>query len=382
MNIGVLKDIKPDENRVALIPSQAHQLLKQNHTVYVEQDAGKKSNFSDEQYKTNGAIISHKNEILEKCELLLKIKCPLASEYDDYNKNHTLFAYLHLDENISRKNIQTLIQRGFMGIAYEWVEPNKGKYPLLEPMSKITGHLFYQRSIELCTRFKGLLCHHIKCIGNKGANILIIGIGTIGKRILKNALNDKLNIFVVDKHPDTLVDKMKIDPDTIHLIPFNNENPEETKEKIKELMGHLDIIICSAVRRSDLPKTKMEYLIDRQMIKLMKPNSIVCDATACDKDLIETCMSTGYLDHFDVIDNVIHYNPDHLPSLTGQTSTEVLTKATFEYVCLMANHGVKEAIRINEGLRNGVVCYNGKITHQYTANKKAFEFFDITKVLS
>jgi alanine dehydrogenase len=146
-------------------------------------------------------------------------------------------------------------------------------------------------------------------------------------------------------------------------------------------MPKLDIIINCAVRRPNLPKEKMDYLIDRAMICRMMPYSIVSDATACDQDFIETCISSESLTHYDLIDGVIHYSPDHIPSYVPRSSTELLTNATFEYVKLMADHGVKKAIRINEPLRKGVSCYKGCITHRYTANKKGFEFVDIFSIL-
>ncbi len=386
MNIGVLKEIKVDENRVAMTPFFVKDLVEQGHKIYVESKAGEQASFSDEDYKETGAIISQKQDILEKCTLLLKVKCPTKSEFKDYDSRHVIFTYFHLDENIPKSRIQDLIKTGALGIAYEWVEDDNGKHPLLEPMSRITGYLFYQRSIEMCTQYKGILTRRVRELGNIGASILIIGVGTIGLGVLECAIADGLEIFVVDKNKDTLINKIdslkysNFDPSRLHIIPFNNENPFETKREITELMPKLDIIICSAVRRADLPKDRIEYLIDRNMIKKMSPNSIVCDATACDQDFIETCISSEKLDYFKKIDNVIHYSPDHIPSLTGKTSTELLAKSTYNYVSTMANYGVQEAICMNSSLRRGVVFYKGRITHKYTARKKGFEYTDIMEL--
>ena len=167
----------------------------------------------------------------------------------------------------------------------------------------------------------------------------------------------------------------------INIIQFNQENPSETKSKIDKLMGVLDIVICSAVRRADLPKERMEYLIDRDMIKKMTPNSIVCDATACDKDFIETCVSSEKLDHTEEIEGVIHYSPDHIPSLTGRTSTELLSRAIYEYVSLIANQGVERALSISCSLRRGASFYRGKITHKYISDKRGFEYFNVKDIL-
>ncbi len=384
MKIGVLKEIKPDENRVALTPHQVETLSLQKHEVYVESSAGVHSNYTDEFYQASGAIIASKQTLLNECELLLKIKCPLASEFKDYTQQHTLLTYLHFDENISPHHIQALTQSGFLGIAYEWVE-NKGRYPLLEPMSKITGYLYYQRAKELCTKHKGILCPRFDNLNNPGATILIIGIGTIGTQVLKSALTDNINIFIVDKHPDRVKNKITSMgfalPPHLQIIPFNTESPDSTRLELHKIMHRLDIVINCAVRRADLPKDTFDYLIDRSMIQKMVKNSVVCDATACDKDFIETCVSSEQLDSIEVIDGVVHYNTDHIPSLTGQSSTEKLTDATFPYISLMANEGIYSAIKNNEALQKGVSCFQGKLTHAYTAHKKGFEHYNILDLL-
>jgi alanine dehydrogenase len=153
MNIGVLKEMKQDERRVALQPVQAKVLSSLDHNVYVEIGAGEGAGFADEDYLTNGAKVVTKSEVLARAKLLLKVKAPLRSEYADYAPHHILFTYLHFDENIPAQDISELIGGGFLGIAYEWVG-KAGQYPLLEPMSQLTGYLFAQRALELCSREK------------------------------------------------------------------------------------------------------------------------------------------------------------------------------------------------------------------------------------
>lgn len=390
MKIGVIKERKHDERRVALQPGQAKKLIQEGHQVWIELGAGDLAQYPDRDYLEAGALVTDKKQVLDNCQLLLKVKCPIPEEYGDYRANHILFTYLHFDENIVPEKIKALISSGFLGIAYEWVGQGD-RYPLLEPMSKITGHLFYQRSVELLAKHKGVLAGaYIPSLS--GANILIIGMGHIGIEVLKCALLNRLNVTVVARNPEQISQKIRqivtqvfLAQSNINLpiiITFDNEKPYECKKQITNLMSQLDIIINCAVRRANLPKQKLKYLIDKSMIVQMQPNSIVCDATACDHDLIETCISSESLTHYDVIEQVIHYNPDHIPSYVPKTSTDLLSNATFEYVKLIANLGVKKAIATNEQLRNGVACYQGNITHLYTAKKKNFEYANILNLLN
>jgi alanine dehydrogenase len=389
MNLGLLKELKTDEFRVALMPLQVKELVKNGHNVFVEENAGIHSGYPDNQYLDQGAIIGQKSEILIKAKLLLKIKAPLEYEYNDYNKDHIVFTYFHFDENILPEKIQQLIQSGFTGISYEWVEDN-GRYPLLEPMSQLTGYLFAQKAVELVTHHKGILCGKYEDY-LKPAHALIIGLGTIGLLALKYFLDNHLAVTILDKNIHNINGRINkrfnthqidyIENNSIICLPFNNDNPVESKTKLKEIIESFDIIVNCAVRRSNLPKSKLKYLIDEEMIKKMEPNSVICDTTACDKDLIETCISSEKVDHIDIIHDVIHYNCDHIPSLVGRSASELLTSRTFPFIMDIANKGLVEAIRSNKPLYNGIVCYQGKITHQYIAQKKGFEFYELTDLI-
>jgi alanine dehydrogenase len=388
MNIGVLKENKIDERRVALQPNQVKQLVQDGHQVLVEFSAGKSAQYSDRSYQQAGAIIAEKQQILQNSKLLLKVKCPIAEEYNDYNSEHILFTYLHFDENISLEKTKSLIKSGFLGIAYEWVKAGN-TYPLLEPMSKLTGYLFYQRSVELLAQHKGVLAGAYNS-EIPGGHILIIGLGRIGVEVLKCALLNRLNITIIARNTQQVQEKTRhifekmlgVQPN-INLptvIPFDDEDPEACKVELQAIMPKLDIVINCAVRRQNLTKTKLSYLLDRSMIAQMQPKSIICDATACDQDLIETCISSERLNHYDVIDDVIHYSPDHIPSYVPKTSTDLLSNATFPYVQLLAEEGIN-ALKTNKALREGASCYRGQITHNYTATKKGFEYTDILALL-
>lgn len=401
MKIGVLKERKLDEKRVSLRPIQAGKLIKQGHQVFIEKGAGKLAKYSDALYSEMGANLTDKKTILENCKLILRVKEPEIDEYDDYKNHHILFSYLHFYEDLECvQELQECIAIGFLGIAYEWVGI-KGNYPLLAPMSKISGHLFYQRAVELLAQHKGILARRYSQ-DMAGASILIIGIGNMGREVLKCSLLNRLNIFVVARSTQQVIHEInQIYHDFLgiqkssympNVIIFDNDNPNQCKAEITSLMPKLDIIINCAVRRENLPKSKLEYLIDRNMVKMMESGSVVCDATAQRYDFIETCglpvnKSDGNylydkLDSYEVIDGVIHCNTAHIPSRTPKTATDLLTNATFEYIEAIANKGIEEAIKSNEYLRNGVSCYRGHITHRATAERNEIEYVDIMNLLS
>jgi len=378
MRIGVLKEIKQDEFRVALMPEQVKVLVDLGHEVFVESLAGEAAGFTDNEYIMNGAVSQSKTEVLDNGILLLKVKAPLESEYKDYQKKHILFTYFHFDENIPKKEILKLISTGFLGIAYEWVGGN-GKYPLLEPMSKLTGYLFAQRSYEFLTKYKGKLPGKYED-RHQGSKILIIGLGTIGLSAVNYFMHNGSDIMILDKHIETINNRLNFRLKTesidylkrynIEIKEFNNTNPHKTKEYLHNIISEFDIVLNCAVRRDDLSKDKLDFLIDRSMVQKMKEGSVICDTTACDNDLIETCISSSWINHIDIIDGIVHYNCDHIPSYVANTATRLLTEQTFVYIQEIISKGIKLAIEENNALRNGVSCYNRYITHEYTAQKK------------
>ncbi len=389
MIIGIGKEIKTDERRVALLPGHVERLIKDKHRVLVEEGAGERAGFNNEEYAKVGAEIVSKKKLYEESEMIVKVKCPLESEYGYLRNKQILFAYLHFDENISPENIKRIVSTGVTGIAYEWVE-EVGDYPLLRPMSELAGILFALRSMELLMKNKGVLPGgFFKSL--ESPNAMIIGIGRMGANALKVLLMNNINIFIVDKHPETIKDRAlryineeiwQRNKDKIRIIKFDNENPQRTVENIDMLMERLDIIINCAVRRIDLPKSRMEYLITKEMISKMKKGSVVCDATACDKDMIETAVSSEKLLETYEIEGIIHYNCDHIPSLVPNTASILLANATFPYIRLIASKGFIEAVKTSEALFKSVMCYNRHFTHRYSCKKKDLPYTALKTLLN
>ena len=374
MNIGVPKERKRDETRVALRPDQVPVLFKQGHKVFVETGAGEKAGFEDASYEQAGAHIVNHTELYDKASLIVKVKCPLESEYKLYGHDHVLFTYLHFDENIKATNIQQIVGTGVTGVAYEWVKKNR-HLPLLEPMSELTGAVFARKSMSLLMEHKGLL-------GGRylphwpTAQVMVIGAGHIGCNAINVFAQNCFRVIVVDKHPETLerrlgqyiASEVRAQVE-MEVVRFDEASPVGSTAAIREYLPSTDIVIVAAVRRSTLPKEKCEYLIRREDVADMSKNSVLCDATACDCDFVETCVSSESLTETYIEEGVIHYNCDHVPAMVANTATILLTNATFPYVLALAE-GFENAVKRNIGLREAVTCYRGCLTHKIAAVKK------------
>lgn len=387
MKIGIPKERKKDEHRVALMPNQAHELVKQGHKIFVESSAGVEAGFLDENYINAGAEIVSQEDAYEASELILKVKCPLPEEYGFYKRGKALFAYLHFDENIPAKKIQQIVDTGVIGIAYEWVQEGEA-FPLLQPMSELTGLLFASKATELLMAYKGKLPGKY-FTNQRSARAMVIGAGHIGSNVIRYLLKNEIHTTIVDKTPETIENRVcryvekkdwKKWLADIEIVHFRQDEPDQGVDAIRQRLPSTDIVICSAVRGPDFPKDKCEFLIDRKGIKTMEPKSIVCDATACDRDFIETCVSSSSLTEVECIEDVIHYSCDHMPSYVPRTSTYLLSTATFPYIRMLVG-GVSDAIRNNESLRKATMCYDGVLTHKKSAVKKNMFFKDINGLL-
>ncbi len=296
-----------------------------------------------------------------------------------------LFAYLHFDENIKPANITRIVDRGLTAIAYEWVQADS-HLPLLEPMSELTGAVFARKAMALLMECKGHL-------GGSymphwpAASAMVIGAGHIGANAINVLIQNKLKVMIVDKNPNTLISRLsKYIPSAslgaadMEAIYFDEDDPAGSCSRIRQRLGQCDIVICSAVRRKTLPKEICPYLITSGELSLMSANSIMCDATACDKDLIESCVSSESLTYTYTEHNVIHYNCDHIPALVPHSSTRILTEATFPYVEMLAG-GLREALSKNAPLAGAVMCHRGFLTHEYSAVKKGMDHVSLCDLM-
>lgn len=388
MIIGIGKEIKTAESRVGLLPEQVIDLIGDRHRLLVETGAGEKAGFSDLQYKEKGADIVSKEVLYKTSQMVIKVKCPLESEYGYLQDGQILFTYLHFDENISPENIEKIISRGITGIAYEWVEEN-GDYLLLRPMSEITGVLFALQSMKLLIEKKGLLPGEF--LGNvKPPTALIIGMGRIGTNALKVFLMNGMKVIIIERSTENINERAKFyigeelwcrTETKRDIIQFDNEYPDKTVRQIECLLPTCDIVLNCAVRGTDLPKSKMEYLITRKMLSGMRKGSIICDATACDRNMIETSISSENLYETYEIDGIVHYSCDHIPALVPGISSVLLAKKTYPYIKLLADMGFSKAVQEKKSLFKAVMCHRGKLTHELTSVKKNISFTNLKDLL-
>lgn len=382
MIIGLLRERKQDERRVAMRPDQVAELVRAGHEVIVESGAGAGAGYSDSEYA--GARIADRQELYDRARLLVKVKAPEVSEIDFLRPQHVLFTFLHFDENIPPERIHRIVNTGVTGVAFEWVEVH-GRFPILQPMSEITGRLFGFKALAL-------LLEHAGTFGGPGTpdtRAMVIGAGHIGANAIDVLLRNGAAVTVVDKHPGTLPARiMKYMPEPlwsalrerVSVLAFEERDPATSAAAVARASRDMSIVICSAVRRPSLPKSACEFLLDRQAVAAMRRGSIVCDATACDQDFIETAVSSSSLTEFYEEEGVVHYNCDHIPSLAPRTATEMLSAAAFPYVQKLAN-GFEQAVVGDEALYKAVMCHKRALTHPYSARKKGLPFVELNTLL-
>ena len=386
MVIGVLKERKIDEHRVALLPAHVRELSRLGHVLLVEKGAGTVAGFPDSEYAE--ATIVDRAEVYERSTLLLKVKCPLPDEVGFLRPGHTLFTYLHFDENIPPERILNIVATGATGIAFEWVESD-GLFPLLQPMSELTGGIFAFRAMNL-------LLEHAGIVGASfGSNTprpesVVVGCGHIGANAIRALLLAGFRVTLIDKHPETVDQRIAqyLHPSAwvelkqfVRVLHFDEERVIPSLQLLRGAVVEADLVICSAVRRPSFPKSACEYLIDRATVARMRPNRVLCDATACDGDFVETAVSSERLNDWYFEEGVVHYNCDHIPSLAANAASRLLAEAIIPYVNDLAN-GFVQAARSNAALCKGVMCHQGALTHAYSATKKGLPYSDLNSLLA
>lgn len=354
MIIGVPKEIKNLENRVAMTPDNVKVLVGDGHTVLVETHAGEGSQFSDQAYADAGAEIKDSAEDIWKAEMVVKVKEPLEEEYKYFYDGLVLFTYLHLANE--EKLTKELADKGVTAIAYETMEKN-GKLPLLTPMSEVAGKM----SVQAGTRFlekihggKGVLIGAVPTV-NK-SKVGIIGGGVVGENAAKIANGMGAEVTVLDLNPERLTELDNI---------FNGriETLMSTPTNIAKVVQESDLVITGVL----IPGRKAPVLITEEMVKSMEEGSVIVDIAIDQGGNVET--STRATTHEDPVytkHGVIHYTVANIPGAVPRTSTLALTNATLQYTRTLANQGVKSALD-NDTILKGVNIYKGKITNQAVA---------------
>ncbi len=359
MIIGVPKEIKDNEYRVAMTPGGVKQLAHEGHQVHIQQGAGEGSGFSDAVYEAAGATIVPTAADAWAADLVVKVKEPQPSEYPFLRPDLTLFTYLHLaaDEELTR----TMAASGVTGIAYETVELPNGHLPLLQPMSEVAGRMAVQIGayyLEKMNGGRGKLLSGIP--GVRPADVVILGGGTVGTNAAKIALGMGANVVIIDINLDRL---RYLDDVLGGRMATMASNPVNIAEAVKRA----DLLIGAVlVKGARAPK-----LVTRQMVSTMKPGSVIVDVAVDQGGCIETTHPTTHSHPTFLVDGVVHYCVSNMPGAVPRTSTYGLNNATLPYMVKLANLGPLEAIRQDPALAKGVNTFKGHIT--YPAVAEAFD---------
>lgn len=369
MKIGIPKEIKNHENRVAITPAGVLELVHNGHQVFIEHSAGLGSGYLDYDYQVVGAdLVSKASDVFKEAELILKVKEPQKEEYQYIKEHHIIFTYLHLASSYSLT--QSLISSKAICIAYETVQLSNNTLPLLIPMSEVAGRIAIQEGARFLLQpfgGRGVLLGGVT--GVAAANVLIIGAGVVGLEAAKMAIGLGAKVTILDIDLERLKAIKHILP-SIQTLFSNDFNIS------KELLV-TDLLIGSVL----IPGGKAPKLVTKSMIKTMKKGSVVIDVAVDQGGCIETCHPTTHQHPTYIVDNVIHYGVANMPGAVPFTSTQALTNTTLPYVLQIANKGWKKAIKENKSLENGVNLVNGHVVHQVLAKDFDLPYVDIQKFI-
>ena len=369
MKVGVVKEIKPDEYRVALTPAGARELVAHGHEVLVESGAGDGSTFPDEIYRAVGATLGGAEDVWGEAELLLKVKEPLPSEYRLLREGLVLFTYLHLAAN--EELTRALAESGAASVAYETVEADNRALPLLAPMSEIAGRLAAQAGayfLEKPLGGRGLLLGGVP--GVAPGRVLVIGGGIVGYNAAVIALGLGANVTILERSTDRMRHLDEVLSGRVSLVMSSTLQIEESIVQAEVVIGA--VLIPGAVA----PK-----LITREMLGGMKNGAVFCDVAIDQGGSAETSRPTTHSDPVYVVDGVTHYCVANMPGAVPVTSTKALTNVTLPYVEEIAGHGLAEAVARDPALARGVNVLDGKITYEAVADAHGLDFHPLEDVL-
>jgi alanine dehydrogenase len=369
MKIGVAKEIKTDEHRVALTPAGALELAQRGHDVVVEEGAGEGSAFPDEAYLTAGARVASVDDVWETAELLLKVKEPIASEYPRLRPDLVLFTYLHLaaDEPLTR----ALADSGVAAVAYETVELDNGRLPLLAPMSEVAGRLATQMgawTLEKSQGGRGVLLGGVP--GVAPAKVVVLGGGIVGYNAALVAVGMKADVWVLDRSVERMRDLESMLAGRITLAM-------STKLEVEQAIATADLVIGAVL----IPGARAPKLITREMLGLMKQGSVIVDVAIDQGGCTETSRPTTHSDPIYVVDGVVHYCVANMPGAVPITSTKALTNVTLPYVEAIADRGLAGAVAADPALARGVNVLAGGVTYEAVAEAHGLPFRPLADVL-
>jgi alanine dehydrogenase len=354
--IGVPKEIKTDEYRVAMIPVGVEELTRAGHSVLIQAGAGLGSGISDEQYVVNGAeIVGSDEDIWKRADMIVKVKEPLTREWPLMRAGQIVFTYFHFaaDEPLT----QAVLKSGITAIAYETIKDAKGNLPLLTPMSEVAGRMSIQEGAKFLERpfdGRGILLGGVP--GVLPANVVVLGGGVVGANAAKVAAGLGANVFILDIN----LDRLRYLDD---VMPPNVTTLFSDRHNILDSIQRADLVIGAIL----IPGAKAPHLVRREDLKKMPTRAVIIDVAIDQGGCIETSRPTTHSNPTYIVDDIVHYCVTNMPGAVGRTSTYALTNVTLPYVLQLARKGFDKAIRDNRGLAEGVNVRRGLVTNPAVA---------------
>ena len=356
MIVGIPKEIKDNENRVAAIPAGVQALVARGHKVVVQKGAGAGSGISDQAFEAAGAkIVGTARQVFKEAALILKVKEPLPPEYDLLRPDQILFTYLHLAPDLELT--KAILRRKIVGIAYETVEATDGRLPLLEPMSEVAGKMAVHIAAYYLARplgGRGVLLGGVP--GVPPATVIVLGGGIVGYNAAKVAAGMGAWVYLLEVNPVRMRYLDEILPENVTTLMSN-------RMSLEECLRRADVLIGAVL----LHGAKAPMLVTREMLKHMRPGAVIVDVAVDQGGCCETTRPTTHSDPVYVVDGIIHYCVANMPGAYARTSTFALTNATFPYAQQIADKGWLQAARENPEIAKGLNVIRGHVTHQPVA---------------
>jgi alanine dehydrogenase len=363
MIVGVPKEIKSDEYRVAMVPAGVEELTRAGHKVLIQSMAGGGSGITDDQYAANGAeIVGSAAAVWDRADLVVKVKEPLVEEWPHMHSGQTVFTYFHFaaDEQLTR----AVMNSGITAVAYETIKDAKGTLPLLTPMSEVAGRMSIQEGAKYLERpfdGRGILLAGVP--GVPPATVSIIGAGIVGVNAARVAAGLGANVFILDVNLDRLRYIDDVMPQNVTTVFSNRHN-------VLDAISQSDLVIGAVL----IPGAKAPHLVRREDLKRMPHRAVVIDVAIDQGGCFETSRPTTHARPTYIIDDIVHYCVTNMPGAVGRTSTYALTNVTLPYALQLASKGPDRAIKENPAILAGVNIKAGKVTNAAVAQTFGLEY--------
>ena len=357
MIVGVPKEIKSDEYRVAMVPAGVEELTRAGHRVLIQTGAGSGSGISDEMYSANGAeIVAAEADVWSRAEMVVKVKEPLPVEWPLMRAGQAVFTYFHFaaDEKLTR----AVMKSGINAIAYETIKDTRGTLPLLTPMSEVAGRMSIQEGAKYLERpfdGRGILLAGVP--GVAPATVVVLGGGIVGANAARVAAGLGANVFLLDVNLDRLRYLDDVMPKNVTTLFSNRHN-------ILDTIQWADLVIGAVL----IPGAKAPHLVRREDLKRMQPRAVVIDVAIDQGGCLETSRPTTHAKPTYIVDDIVHYCVTNMPGAVGRTSTYALTNVTLPYAMQLANKGIDRAAKENPALAAGVNIRGGQVTNKAVAD--------------